>query len=66
MTKEERINRLRRNLPYKAPEIWDEVLEEFYDNIQSDILNALESYLYDVFNTPSQIKMCMDKIKESL
>ena len=51
MTREERIDKLLRDLPYKAPEMWREVFEDFYYNIQTDILNALESYLYDIFNT---------------
>lgn len=66
MTKEERISRLRQDISYKAPEMWKEVFEDFYDGIQEDILSALESYLYDVFNSPSQIKRCMNKIKEVL
>lgn len=64
MTREERIDKLLRDLPYKAPEMWREVFEDFYYNIQTDILNALESYLYDIFNTPTQVERCMDKIEE--
>lgn len=66
MTKNERINKLLKEIGYKAPEIWWEVFDKFYDDVQNDVLEALESYLFDIFNSPRQIKRCVDKIKESL